>query len=440
MRVLFAVHGLPPEKRAGVELYTDALARELARRGHAVAVVVRGTGAGAVRVEPRGGYEVHTIDLPRRKRRFLDHLLDPRVDALFGERLARFRPDVFHAQHLLGLSLGTIEAARASGARVVLTLHDFFLGCPRGQRVREDRSYCASVDRSLCARCLRPEWQGIHRDPALPFRLAANLVANPAARLLAEYDRLVRAALEGADLVLTPSEWYRKEYVRWYSLDPSRVRAVPPGLPHEFAPAARGARREGEPLAVGYVGSLIPTKGAHVLAAAVASIERAGVARLSLHGGALPYFGHAPAEYENEIRSVAARSRSEIVLHGRYDSAALPAILASFDVLALPSLYPESYSLTLREGWLAGLPVAASRLGAFEDAVTDGENGLLVPPGDVRAWRDAILRLAGDNALRERLSRAAAATAHSSPMAAHAAVLESLYAAPGRGDRAGGRG
>jgi glycosyltransferase involved in cell wall biosynthesis len=425
VRILFAVHGLPPERRAGVELYADSLARELARRGHSVAMVVRGLGAGGedLRVERRSGVEVFVIDVPRRKRRFLDLYSDGRIDAAFGRALLGFRPDVFHAQHLQGLSVGMLDVARASGAALVLSLHDFWLGCPRGQRVRDDRSYCADIDRGRCARCLRPEWQGIHRDPYFPLRLARNVFANPSARILAEYDRLVRAALLGASMVLTPSDWYRDEYVLWYGLDPARVRAVAPGMPHAVSRRPRPERRRGEPFTVGYVGSLIPTKGVHVLAEAVAGIDRPGF-RLAIHGGSLGFFGRAGAEYENEIREISKRSRSEIVLHGPYAPESLEPILASFDALALPSIYPESYSLTLREGWMAGVPVVASRLGALEGAVRDGENGLLAEPGNVAAWRAAILRLEGDSALRDRLSAAAPAIA---TMAVHADEMESIY-------------
>ena len=439
MRVLFTAHGLPPERRAGVELYTDSLARALAARGHAVAVAVRGSAAAAP--DSRAGYETIPLDVPRRKRRFLDLYDDPRVDAAFLEAARRFRPDVVHAQHLQGLSAGVVLAARATGAAaVVLSLHDFWLGCPRGQRVRADRGYCAEVDRERCARCLRPQWQGIHRDPKGLLRAARNLfLPGAAAEALAEYDALVLSTLGAASLVLTPSAFYRDEYIRWYGLDPARVRVVAPAPPHLVARAERGraGRREaGEAFTVGYVGSLIPTKGVHVLAEAFARLDRPGF-RLAIHGGALDFFGRKGGDYEDEIRAIARRSRSEIVLHGRYAPESLGAILASFDALALPSVWPESYSLTLREGWLAGVPVLASRLGALAESVRDGETGLLVEPGDPIAWRDAVLRLAADAPLRTKLS-AAASREPIATMEAHAAEMEELYAGLAGGPARGG--
>jgi len=52
-----------------------------------------------------------------------------------------------------------------------------------------------------------------------------------------------------------------------------------------------------------------------------------------------------------------------------------------------------------------GKAVVATRTAGQTDVITDGENGLLVAPGDVGGWRLAITRLRDDSALRERLGR-----------------------------------
>jgi glycosyltransferase involved in cell wall biosynthesis len=58
----------------------------------------------------------------------------------------------------------------------------------------------------------------------------------------------------------------------------------------------------------------------------------------------------------------------------------------------------------------AGLPVVASRLSGIPELVTDGVEGLLVPPGDAVALADALARLAADPALRARLGASGRAT------------------------------
>ena len=65
------------------------------------------------------------------------------------------------------------------------------------------------------------------------------------------------------------------------------------------------------------------------------------------------------------------------------------------------------------EAFSVGTPVVATAVGGVPEVVVDDENGLLVPPADPAALAAAIRRLAGDPALRARLSRGAEATAAS---------------------------
>jgi glycosyltransferase involved in cell wall biosynthesis len=75
-------------------------------------------------------------------------------------------------------------------------------------------------------------------------------------------------------------------------------------------------------------------------------------------------------------------------------------------VVVVPS-HREGYGMVAREAMAYGRAVVATDVGGLRDAIDDGENGLLVPPRDVRALRAAIERLLGDKELRERLGRAA---------------------------------
>lgn len=60
----------------------------------------------------------------------------------------------------------------------------------------------------------------------------------------------------------------------------------------------------------------------------------------------------------------------------------------------------------LVEAAASQLPILASRIDGIDEFVIDGENGLLVPPGEVDAWAAAIRQLVGDSELRLRLGQA----------------------------------
>jgi glycosyltransferase involved in cell wall biosynthesis len=75
-------------------------------------------------------------------------------------------------------------------------------------------------------------------------------------------------------------------------------------------------------------------------------------------------------------------------------------------LLTLPSHTEGSPNVVL-EAMAAGVPVAATAVGGVPEILTDGVTGLVVPPNDVLSMAEAIRRLLGDGALRDRLARAA---------------------------------
>jgi glycosyltransferase involved in cell wall biosynthesis len=79
--------------------------------------------------------------------------------------------------------------------------------------------------------------------------------------------------------------------------------------------------------------------------------------------------------------------------------------LAAADLFILPS-HAEGMSNALLEAMATGLPCVATRVGAAEEMIQDGESGLLIDPGDLPAMRAAIQRLAVDPALRARIGGA----------------------------------
>jgi glycosyltransferase involved in cell wall biosynthesis len=79
------------------------------------------------------------------------------------------------------------------------------------------------------------------------------------------------------------------------------------------------------------------------------------------------------------------------------------ALLAVSDVFALPTHYREGIPRALLEAGAMGLPLLATDMPGCRDVVRDGWNGILVPPRNVEALKDALLKLAG--ASREALQQ-----------------------------------
>ena len=79
----------------------------------------------------------------------------------------------------------------------------------------------------------------------------------------------------------------------------------------------------------------------------------------------------------------------------------LPNIFSMADVFVQPSIGYEAFGITLIEAMACGLPVLGSSSGGIPEVIHDNRTGLIVPAGDVDAWRTAITRLAEDPVMRE---------------------------------------
>ena len=84
-------------------------------------------------------------------------------------------------------------------------------------------------------------------------------------------------------------------------------------------------------------------------------------------------------------------------------------IYAAADVVVLPSIAGEGLPRVLLEAGLLGRPAIGTRLSGTPEIIAEGVTGFIVPPGDVPALADAMLRLAGEGELRARMGAAAAA-------------------------------
>lgn len=87
----------------------------------------------------------------------------------------------------------------------------------------------------------------------------------------------------------------------------------------------------------------------------------------------------------------------------------IPELISNLDVVVLPSL-SESFGLSLVEGMCLGKPCVASNVGGIKEIITDGENGLLVEPGDARGLAEKIVFLLQNPTFTQELSRRAART------------------------------
>ncbi len=212
-------------------------------------------------------------------------------------------------------------------------------------------------------------------------------------------------------------------------LDPARITVVFNAVDAErFAqasPAPLGLPADA--LVVGFIGRLIERKGLPELASAWPIVAAAQPhAHLVIAGS---------GEWEGELRR---RLREAPRVHWLGFRTDAPALMKAFDIALAPS-WEEPFGIVAVEAMAAGTPVIASDSGGFAEVLRDGHEGRLIPVRDAGALARAVIELAADPALRQRMGAAGAERARREfdidrVVAEYETVLQGVVAghAPGR--------
>jgi glycosyltransferase involved in cell wall biosynthesis len=140
-----------------------------------------------------------------------------------------------------------------------------------------------------------------------------------------------------------------------------------------------------------YVGDLTRDKGIDVLLRAYADLPDAPP--LILIGRPC---SDIPVEFPQNVTVLQNWAHDDVMEAWRHSTLGL-----------VPSLCPDACPTVVMEAMASGRSIVGSRIGGITDLIADGETGMLVPPGDVSALRNAIAQLLRDPILRDRMGRAA---------------------------------
>ena len=423
MRVLQIVHGFPPHGHGGAEIYAESIAQRLAADwGDAVTVLTREHAAEApefrVREERRNGLALFWINNTfSTTRRFEDTYVNPRITTVAGHLIDAVGPDVAHVHHLTCLSTTIVDELARRRIPVVLTLHDYWLLCHRGQLLDRRLARCDGPGEQGCAHCTGAEGgASVAFAGARVLRLITGRLPPAAGTRLrgwagrAEGSRISESAARQTSLsrlahmrerfaqvsiALAPSAHVRDRFVRAGFVGAPIV-VSEYGVAASQRPAR--ARSAGLPLRLGFAGGLMVSKAPHLLAEAAAALP-AGSVSIEVYGAPASYHGddRYPRELDRRL------SHPAITRHGPIAHADVPHVFASLDALVFPSTWEEISGIGAREALAAGVPVIASRIGGIPETVRHDINGLLFDPGNAGDLAMQIRRLLDEPGLLDRL-------------------------------------
>jgi glycosyltransferase involved in cell wall biosynthesis len=407
MRIVQVVHRAPPHEIGGTEQYTLAMSRALAARGHECLIL---SGSDQTCPDPvliLGEHEGLSItryasSLPPRYRGQWTQTYDPEADTLVRRFLTMVRPDLVHVHHWMRLTSNLAALSTEMGIPTVVTLHDLWTSCPRGNRITPEGVFCSEPSSPvLCLNCAEREpWQDDQEmSEAIAFRAA-------------QFTR----ELELADFLLVPSSAQKALLQKVLGGAADRLRVVPHGSITDLRRRATAAMRRSPdlPLRLGYWGHLIPYKGPHLLIDAVRLLPDPRLVEVHIYGG------EAPPWYEEQLR--AAAQGLPVQFHGPYEPADMAR--ADLDVAVFPSLLHESYSFVLDEAFQCGFPVIVPNRGALPERA--GEAGLVFAAEDPASLAARIQELLHNPERLDQLRQAIPASPSPS-MEVHVEELEKIY-------------
>jgi glycosyltransferase involved in cell wall biosynthesis len=321
---------LESDEPGGAEMMVYRLSDELRRRGHTVVPVGPENGVGWLGdLFRKGGFTPEVYRLQRP--------IDPSCVKGLVELFREHRIDLVHS-HEFTMGVYGAAATRLLGLPHLITMHGGLTVCK-----------------------------------ALRRRIA------------------LRWAMRTSEHVVMVSRATQKQFADDLGVKGSLFKVVPNGVPTEAGDAARVRGEFGiaeHECVILAVGVLEVHKGHRFLVEALAQLEREKIGtewKLIIAGGA------GGSEHDDLLRMVRAAGVQDRV-HFAFNRTDVKDLLALADVFVMPSLW-EGLPMAVLEAMVAGKAIVASRIAGIPEAIVDGREGLLVPPGQVTPLADALRKL-----------------------------------------------
>ena len=272
------------------------------------------------------------------------------------------------------LTASILSPLRERSIPIVQTLHDYKLVCP---------VYTSMINNKPCEACQHGDfWH------ALPRRCNRNSIARTAVSVVESYVSRWAGAIDAVDHFVGISDFVTRRMIA-AGIPAERITTV-----HNFIDASRYTPSYKAGGYAFYFGRLEEVKGVHTL------IE---CARLN------PDINFRIAgtgqEADRLAATVAELKLKNVELLGFVAGRELHKLIANADCAVIPSEWDEPFGLTVVESLALGTPVVASRVGGIPELVTEGEDGLLVAPGDPQQLGSAIRKLTESSRTSSEMGR-----------------------------------
>ena len=425
MKILLTVHQFFPEYFSGTEVLTFSVAKELLSRGHQVSVF---TGYPARKLIPDAQrfdqYEIEGIQVYRFHHAFVPMGEQQTVSEIeynnhfaaryFMSLVADIKPDVVHFFHFSRLGAALVDVVRQRDIPAYYTPTDFWAVCSTSQLLLEDGNVCDGPSRhgGNCIKhvAMRTHWRHYSKlvrhlpdaamdliaatakmkvDVNFPFKHEIAALSN---RKPFNVSRL--NALQG---IVSPTQLMTDVLVR-NGVRQDLITQSSYGINVSGYDEAQERLSAEQGITFGYIGTLAPHKGCHVLIPAFLELANNSTS-LKIYG--------SPNEFPDYVAELkqAAQGHDAIEFCGTFPNDKIAEVLAGIDVLVVPSVWYENTPLVVYSALAAKCPVIASDFAGMSEVIHDGWNGMLFTPRSTEALGECMRRLMSQPELLGELSK-----------------------------------
>lgn len=244
-----------------------------------------------------------------------------------------FKIDILHVHHFLFQTFDAIDIAKERNVYSIITLHDLYMICPSINMVYRDK-YCEYDDKKDCLKCLN-----------IRYGVNSNILSN--------WQKTCLNVLNKFDKIIVPSENTKKIFNNIYK--DLKIEVVEHGVTTTEI-KNKNKKNTSNEFNIAFVGAMAIHKGSNILKDLISkSTDR----KIKIH-----LFG------KSEDKGL-LKNKSNYINHGPYIRGELPQLLVdnNIDLVCIFATWPETYSYTLTESYMAQVPILTFNIGAVGDRV-----------------------------------------------------------------------
>jgi len=362
MKILFAVHQFFPNHYTGTERLVLNLSKQMQKMGHRVKVLTYAVTETEGFTEKSGAllrtYAYQGVPVIAVKHKNVNpslvsfSIFDTSLSGIMDEILSEEQFDILHVCHPMRIG-EIIKSAHKKRIPIVLTLTDFWLMCPRGIAITQKGVLCEGSDNGK--NCLKECYSGNFWKNNIVERFQQTTELFKYISCVVSATRFMKMMFEN----------------RNYCQD---IRLIRFGKDFKNIQKNEKKYSRDSEVTIGYLSSLNPHKGAHLLLEAFMQVNPRNI-RIKIYGDT-----SFDPEYFAILKKI-SRGHPNIEFCGKYDYEEMSQIFEKIDIIAVPSIWWENSPLVLLRAMAHKVPAIVSDLGGLTEIVKDGENGFTFAVG-----------------------------------------------------------